>query len=187
MAISATDIPPNSLLKAELNYDYIDSFQGYFNDPLQKIGITDIGKSFFSSGPKWIDGLFEFRNKLVGLFGLKTSGKITNRQKMLEDFKCEKGEQMGLFKVLDKTNGEIILGEDDKHLNFRISLLIVNQNQNTIDKLLIITTAVKFNNWFGRLYFIPVRPFHKLIVPVMLKGIVRNVENMNFDTRIKEL
>ena len=180
MTITKTELPENSLLKTDnVTYDYIDSFQGQFIDKFQKIGTTEIGKSFFSSGPKWIDKLFAFRNKLVGLFGLKTSGKITDRQKMLDNFKCEKGEQIGLFKVFDKTADEIILGEDDKHLNFRVSLLIDKQNENKTDKNLIISTTVKFNNWFGRLYFLPVRPFHKLIVPAMLKGIIKNLDKIN--------
>lgn len=162
-----------------MNYDYIDSFQGQFIDKFQNIGTTEIGKSFFSSGPKWIDKLFAFRNKLAGLLGLKTSGKITDRQKMLDNFKCEKGEQIGLFKVFDKTDDEIILGEDDKHLNFRVSLFIDKQNENKAGKNLIISTTVKFNNWFGRLYFLPVRPFHKLIVPTMLKEMIKNIEQHN--------
>jgi hypothetical protein len=116
---------------------------------------------------------------LVGLFGLKTSGNVTDRDKILENFKGEKGEQIGLFKVFEKTEDEIILGEDDKHLNFRVSLFIDSQNENKTDKNLIISTTVKFNNWFGRLYFIPVRPFHKLIVPTMLKGIIKNIEQQN--------
>lgn len=177
MTITKTEIPKDSLLKNNnMSYDYMDSFQGQFIDKFQKIGTTEIGKSFFLSGPKWIDKLFAFRNKLVGFFGLKTSGKITDRQKMLHNFKCEKGEQIGLFKVFDKTDNEIILGEDDKHLNFRVSLFIDKQNENETNKRLIISTTVKFNNWFGRLYFLPVRPFHKLIVPTMLKGIIKNIE-----------
>jgi len=180
MKIKKTEIPKNSLLKTNnMSYDYIDSFQGQFIDKFQKIGTTEIGKSFFSSGPKWIDKLFALRNKLVGLFGLKTSGKITDRQNMLDNFKGEKGEQIGLFKVFDKTDDEIILGEDDKHLNFRISLFIDKQNENKTNKKLIISTTVKFNNWFGRLYFFPVRLFHKLIVPTMLKGIIKDIENQN--------
>jgi len=180
MTITKTEIPKNSLLKTNnMTYDYIDSFQGQFIDKFQNIGTTEIGKSFFSSGPKWIDKLFEFRNNLVGLFGLKTSGKINDRQKMLKDFKCEKGEQIGLFKVFEKTTDEIVLGEDDKHLNFRVSLFIDKQNDSKTDKKLIISTTVKFNNWFGRLYFLPVRPFHKLIVPTMLKGIIKNIEQQN--------
>ena len=180
MIITKTEIPENSLLNTHnMTYDYIDSFQGQFVDKFQKIEITQIGKSFFSSGPKWIDKLFTFRNNLVGLFGLKTSGKISDRQKMLDNFKGEKGERIGLFKVFDKTDDEIILGEDDKHLNFRVSLFIDKQNENKTDKKLIISTTVKFNNWFGRLYFLPVRPFHKLIVPTILKGIIKNIEKQN--------
>ena len=180
MTTTKTGLPENSLLKTNnMAYDYVDSFQEPFIDKFQKIGTTEIGKLFFSSGPKWIDKLFAFRNKLVGLFGLKTSGKITDRQKILDNFKCEKGEQMGFFKVFDKTSDEIILGEDDKHLNFRVSLFIDQQNENKTDKKLIISTTVKFNNWFGRLYFLPVRPFHKLIVPRMLQGIIANIENQS--------
>jgi len=180
MTISKSEIPETSILRTNnMAYDYIDSFQGKFIDKFQNIGTTEIGKSFFASGPKWIDKLFEFRNRLVGIFGLKTSEKITDKQKMLDNFKCEKGEQIGLFKVFDKTDDEIILGEDDKHLNFRVSLFIEKQNRNKTDKKLIVSTTVKFNNWFGRLYFLPVRPFHKLIVPTMLKGIIKNIEQQN--------
>lgn len=180
MTITKTEIPKNSLLKTNnMTYDYTDSFQGHFDDKFQNIGITEVGKSFFSSGPKWVEKLFGFRNKLVRLFGLKTSGKVTDRQKKLDNFKGEKGEQIGLFKVFDKTDNEIILGEDDKHLNFRVSLFIKKQNETKTDKKLIISTTVKFNNWFGRLYFLPVRPFHKLIVPTMLKGILKDIEQQN--------
>jgi hypothetical protein len=180
MTITKTEIPKNSLLKTNnMTYDYTDSFQGNFDDKFQNIGIIEVGKSFFLSGPKWVDKLFGFRNKLVRLFGLKTSGKVTDRQKMLDNFKGEKGEQIGLFKVFDKTDNEIILGEDDKHLNFRVSLFIKKQNETKTDKKLIISTTVKFNNWFGRLYFLPVRPFHKLIVPTMLKGILKDIEQQN--------
>lgn len=72
---------------------------------------------------------------------------------MLDNFKCEKCEQLGLFKVFDKTDDEIVLGEDDKHLNFRVSLFIDKQSENKTDKNLIISTTVKFNNWFDDFIF----------------------------------
>jgi len=43
-------------------------------------------------------------------------------------------------------------------------------------KNLIISTTVKYNNWFGKIYFLPVKPFHKRIVPTMLKGIIKEIE-----------
>lgn len=136
--------------------------------------MADVGRAFFSSGPKWIEGLFILRNKIVGAFGLKTSGSPADRQEQLANFKCEEGEQLGLFKVRNRTKNEVVLGEDDKHLNFRVSLFVENLSGNR--KSLTVTTTVLFNNWLGRLYFIPVRPFHKLIVPTMLKAMVRQLE-----------
>lgn len=177
MTILKTALPKESLLNtnAEKN-DYIDSFQGVLNDPENKFTLVDIGKSFFSSGPKWIESLFALRNRMVSIFGLKTPGNITDRQNQLNNFKCEKGERFGLFKVFDKTENEIILGEDDKHLNFRVSLFLEEQKNELTKKNLTISTTVAFNNWFGRLYFLPVKPFHKLIVPTILKGIIRELE-----------
>jgi len=178
MPIVKTNLPDNSILKIdEKSFDYIDSFQGDFADKNGSITSTEIGKSFFASSPKWIDKLFMLRNKLVGFLGLKTSGENIARQKLIENSECEQGDQIGLFKVYTKTKDEVILGEDDRHLNFRVSLYIDQQTNDRTNKKLIISTTVKFNNWFGRIYFLPVRPFHKLIVPAMLKGIIKNIEN----------
>jgi hypothetical protein len=145
MKITRTQLPESSILRANTIHD-TDSFQGVYTDEHQRIGINEIGKSFFRSGSKWIEKLFAFRNKVVGLRGLKIPDKISDKQKQLDNFKCEKGEQMGLFKVFEKTPNEIILGEDDKHLNFRVSLFTEPFADSTTNKKLIISTTVQFNN-----------------------------------------
>lgn len=176
--IKTVKIPHNSTLKLNGNsFDYVDSYQKPFLDETDKIDITKIGKLFFTSAPKWIDGLFTARNKIVGLFGLKTPDNTTDRLKQLDCFKCEKDERIGLFKVFDNTGNEVILGENDRHLDFRVSLLLGKVADKPEQKSLTITTTVKFNNLLGRLYFLPVRPFHKLIVPTMLNGILKDIEN----------
>lgn len=48
--------------------------------------------------------------------------------------------------MFDKNENEIILGEDDKHLNFRVSLFIEQQSNNPQKKDLTISTTVEFNN-----------------------------------------
>lgn len=179
MKVVKTILTPNSTLNdSRKGYDYVDSFQGVIDDVGNKSTSADIGKAFFSCGPKWVGHLFTLRNKIVSLFGLKTSGEISDREKKLENFNCEPGEQLDLFKVFAKTENEVVLGEDDSHLNFRISLLLQQKNESH-RKDLIISTTVEFNNWFGRLYFLPVRPFHKMIVPSMLKGIIKELEKRN--------
>ncbi len=82
--------------------------------------------------------------------------------------------------MFNRTDKEVILGEDDKHLNFRVSLFLDHQINDPNKKHLTVSTTVEFNNWFGRIYFLPVRPFHKLIVPTMLKGIIKHLEKLNF-------
>jgi hypothetical protein len=180
MTIKKTELPDKSILNKDVkNYDYIDSYKSEFIDKNNKINSTEIGKSFFTSGPKWVETLFTLRNRIVGLFGLKTSGNITGRQKQIDNFKCKPGEQLGLFKVFEKTENEVVLGADDKHLNFRVSLFFDQAISDNGKKSLTVTTTVEFNNWFGRLYFLPVKPFHKLIVPTMLKGMIAELERWN--------
>ncbi|MEB2777714.1 DUF2867 domain-containing protein [Algoriphagus sp. D3-2-R+10] len=177
MRIVKVTLPGNSVLNSSRKeYDFVDSFQGELNDYDDKFNSVDIGKAFFASGPKWVRELFALRNKLVSIVGLKTSGDSSNREKQLKNFECEPGEQLGLFKVFAKNENEVILGEDDRHLNFRVSLFLERKTNEKAKKNLTISTTVEFNNWFGRLYFLPVRPFHKLIVPTMLRGIINELE-----------
>ncbi len=161
---------------SQAKYDYVDSFQGTLIDKENKFTSEDIGRAFFSSGPKWIEKLFSLRNKIVSIFGLKTPGDLVDKEIQLENFRCQPGERLGLFKVFSKTEHEVVLGEDDKHLNFRVSLFLQPQSTEVNKKDLTVSTTVEFKNWFGRIYFIPVRPFHKLIVPAMLKGIISELE-----------
>jgi hypothetical protein len=176
MAIQKCSFPLQSVLvQSGVKYHYTDSYQGAVMDADKQLQPVDLARAFFSAGPTWISALFGLRNKIVGVFGLKTPGKITDRQQMLDNFKCEPGERLGLFQVFDRTSDEVILGEDDKHLNFRISLLL-RPDSTSGQQQIVISTTVLYNNWFGQLYFLPVRPFHSLIVPVMLKGMIRKLE-----------
>lgn len=176
MKIIKTKIPQSSLLYPNHNqYNYIDSYEGIISDEMNKISIFDVTRAFVKPGPKWIDNLFKLRNKTVSLFGLKTPNKIDSAG-YPNNINFEIGERVGLFKVFDRTNYEIILGEDDKHLNFRVSLLLSEQKNNKSNKNITVTTIVMYNNWFGRLYFFPVKPFHKLIVQSGLKIILKELE-----------
>ncbi len=180
MTVTKTTLPENSILNTNTKkYDYADSFRGVLNDKQNNISSGDVGKAFFMNSPEWIDKLFALRDKIASVSGLKTSDNLNDRQQQLKNFKCEPGEQLGLFKVFNRTDKEVILGEDDKHLNFRVSLFLDQQINDPGKKLLTVSTTVEFNNWFGRLYFLPVRPFHKLIVPAILKGIIKSLENRN--------
>lgn len=178
MLIQKTEIPSQSILgNTKRAFDYIDSFQCSFSEKRQESSITKIGTLFMSGGPKWADTLLAIRDKIVKPFGLKTSDQITGKPTQPDDIKYELGERLGIFKLFEKTENEIVLGEDDTHLNFRVSLLLDPVAGETDEKRLSITTAVTFNNLFGRIYFLPVKPFHRLIVRKTLRNIVHQIES----------
>lgn len=171
-----TSIQKQSILKEENGYQFIDAYKSRFPDPGDAINIQQIGKLFFSGGPEWLNRLFALRNRLVKSIGLKVPDKKAERAQQLQNFRCEPGERMGLFQVIQRTGNEVVLGEDDQHLDFRVSLLL--EKGSLGDKELTISTLVKFHNRIGCLYFIPVRPFHRFIVPAMLKGIIRDLKKV---------
>lgn len=175
MEIIKTEFPRNSFLNSR-EFHYVDSFRGEYLDEKNEISAKDIGKAFFTSAPNWVARLFDLRNSVVRVFGLKTPGKVSNRKELLDEFHCEKGEKLGLFTVFHRCSDEVVLGEDDKHLNFRVSLLKESGSVDQRRKYLTISTTVEFNNWFGKLYFFPVKPFHRFIVPRMLKGVIHQIE-----------
>ncbi|MDD2851144.1 MAG: DUF2867 domain-containing protein [Desulfuromonadaceae bacterium] len=174
-SINKTSLPSASILHTpDQRSDYVDSYSSVIEQHGQNLAIDEVAKAFFTSGPEWVESLFALRNRIVGVFGLKTGG-AGNRQQLHDNFTCNVGDKLGLFKVFAKNEQEVILGEDDKHLNFRVSLFMGDSN-NEHDKELIISTVVTFHNWLGRLYFLPVKQFHRMIVPAMLKGVVTQLQ-----------
>lgn len=175
MKVISAKMPERSILYAEWRAcSYTDSYEGVVNDKNSKVDVAMFARQFLKPGPKWVDRLFALRNRIVSVFGLKVPSNGTGASDM-SSIKFEKGMQAGLFRVFDVTENEIILGEDDKHLKFRVSLLVESLSSSTSQKKLTVTTAVVFNNWFGRLYFLPVKPFHKLIVRKGLKDCLNEI------------
>ena len=68
--------------------------------------------------------------------------------------------------IFFKDKNHLIAELNDKHLDFRFSILI--RQEDGITKVSL-TTIVKINNIFGKVYFFLITPFHKLIIPNILK------------------
>lgn len=164
---------------SENGYDYVDCFQGEYSDKNNSIGIAQVGTAFFKSKPKWITVLMNMRNRIVKPFGLKTNGGTEDKNIKSNDLRFEEGHRFGIFKVFNKSENELIVGENDKHLDFKISVLLNPIISESGKKSLSITSAVKFNNRFGRFYFTIIKPLHKIIVPAILKGVIIELEKEN--------
>lgn len=170
------EIRKESLLNAYcLNPDYIDDYEYVIIDFDDKISIHDIAETFVIPGPEWAKVLFRIRNMIVSVFNLRTTSDIVKENRRV-DKKWDTGAKVGIFKVFGNSENEIILGEDDKHLNLRVSLILEKNGCNEREKRITVTTVVKINNRLGRYYFLIIKPIHKTIVPFLLKKKFRQLE-----------
>jgi hypothetical protein len=79
------------------------------------------------------------------------------------------GQRVGLFSVRSNEPNELIVGDNDKHLDFRISIY-----RSSVDGVDIVTvsTAVEIHNKIGKLYMLAVKPIHQLLARSMVQNAV---------------
>ena len=160
--------PENSTISKDFKgYHYCDSYCiiTQTDKSLDKI-TTDIFQT-----PKWADVLLRIRNAVVKIVGLDSGG--TKDQRNYADY-YPIGSRAVYFTVIDRNDQEILMEEKDKHLNFRVSVMV---NRKKSDVKIFVTTIVKYNRFLGRLYFFPVKPFHKMIVRSLLKRFLKQASN----------
>jgi len=142
-----TKIPKNSVISNGFGrIDYYDTYRIIkpTNDSAEEVAV-EIFKL-----PKWVNWLMKIRISIGKIF-VKSKKEISKKQTTY-------------FTVIEKSENEIVMGENDKHLNFRVSVLI-----DRINSFIYLTTLVHLNNFWGQAYFFLVKPFHKIIVKSILK------------------
>jgi len=124
-----------------------------------------LARFIFAEPPSWMLALMKIRDVVVAGFGLKTA-------KELKAIDARNNEnRVGIFKIYSKDKAELIVGEDDKHLDFRLSVLYSAQPLGT--QRLILSTVVHCHNRLGRLYILIVAPFHRLLVQSSMRHAAR--------------
>jgi uncharacterized protein DUF2867 len=115
-------------------------------------------EKIFARSPAWIDALLRLRNMIVTPLGLKTSAASETTPR----------GTIGMFPVLSETPNRLVAGLDDKHLDFRVVVDVAASGQG---QDVTATTLVKTHNLLGRIYLAIILPFHRLIVPAMMRQI----------------
>ena len=104
------------------------------------------------SQPGWARKLMVLRDAIVARFGIKTARQM----------EAKPGKRIGIFRIYAVSDDEIIVGEDDSHLDFRLSVL--RDRDTGRHGSVTMSSVVHCHNWVGRAYILLIRPFHKLIV-----------------------
>lgn len=137
--------------------DWADSFEIDIAD--RRLTAIEAAQLTLGRMPGWVRRLMTLRNMLGRLVGLKTGAERPS---------SPREEKIGMFPILARSEREVVLGLDDWHLDFRLVVEVADLGET--GTRLRTTTLVQRKNLFGRFYIGLVTPFHKLIVPVALRG-----------------
>ncbi|MGJ5012384.1 DUF2867 domain-containing protein [Bradyrhizobium oligotrophicum] len=136
--------------------EFADAFRITTDDPA--LNARTAAERMLGHAPWWMVALTKLRNLLVRPFGLKTSGADPSNPRPL----------IGIFPVVDETPARLVLGFDDKHLDFRVLIDVASQHATS---QVTATTLVETHNALGRTYLAMIRPFHRLVVRAMLRQV----------------
>ena len=125
-----------------------------------------LARALFAGQAGWARSLLKLRDLLVRPFGLKTS----DRMAAAGDRDDPDNRRIGIFRIYEIRPDEIILGEDDCHLDFRLTVRLAPDPDRPGERLVMTATAVRCHNGLGRLYIALIRPFH---VAVVRSGLAR--------------
>ncbi|WP_419736327.1 DUF2867 domain-containing protein [Pseudomonas sp. COR18] len=171
-AVHRCPVPPDSSINRLLaNADFVDS-QCISDSHLDRTALRH-ALNMMATTPAWIDGLMQLRNRLVGLFGLKDLGRLTRIDLARADADYRENDRVGIFTLVSNQPDEVMLADRDRHLDVYLTL---HRSPVTPEgtRTLTLSTVVHTHNRLGRLYMLPVAPFHRLIVPITLRNAGRH-------------
>ena len=157
MYVTECDVPASSVLDRALrgNSDYHDSYSVRLSH--LELGIVDIFFGIFAHLPFPAKALLIIRNKLASLVGLEAPTasevlhvEIKNRYTV--------GDKIGVWPIFFLGENELVAGRDNKHMDFRLSVLKVSDG-GAIS--VVVTTVCTVRNRFGKYYLRTIVPFHR--------------------------
>lgn len=133
--VSKTDLPAVSALHGRrVPSDFLDCYAVPSDMPVRRAA------EIITNFPGWAQVLLRIRRLLTAPFGLDNDGP-------------QVADRVGIFPVESETETELVAGFDDKHLDFRVSVL---NHEGQIS----LATWVAPHNIGGRLYLAAIMPFH---------------------------
>jgi len=157
MTVVECDIPSASVLDRRL----IEAayFRDSYRAPLSRTraSVVDIFFGIFGHHPMWMKILLIVRNRIASFCGLDapTASEIINLE-IKSSYAV--GDKIGVWPIFSLTEIELVAGRDNKHLDFRLSVLRVADGETAS---VVVSTLCTVHNAFGKLYLFFVVPFHK--------------------------
>jgi hypothetical protein len=168
MSITECEVPSSGGLGRDLiDHSYFrDSYRAPMNRP--DLEITQVFFAIFGHKPIWVKLLLIARNAVARLGGLDvpTVGEILNP--VFRD-RYVVGDKIGPWPIFFIDDDEIVAGENNKHLDFRVSVLKARDGE-TVS--VVVSTICTVHNWFGKVYLFVIAPFHRNGVKLLMANAV---------------
>ena len=126
-----------------------------------------LARAAFERPAWWIRALTWLRDAVMATVGVKSSRAIGAAA-------AARGPVIGFFPVLSKSAGELVVGEDDRHLDFRVGILL--RTGAAGGRELVVATVVHCHNRLGRTYLAVIAPFHRAIARASLERAAKVME-----------
>lgn len=169
--VHAVPVPEGTVIHAALpGAQYADAYQT--PDPHPDTSALQAWLDVVARTPRWIQALMALRNTLVRVVGLKGLGQLHDVHGTRPDprdaasYRC--GDRVGIFVIRHLDEREVVMGQDDKHLDVQVSLCKRSVGG---QPMLVLGTVVHIHNTLGRAYMTVVTPFHRAIVQNMLRRV----------------
>ena len=152
-------IPPPTDSRLAADYaaaSHTDAFAIHLKDEAPDDAVA-LSRAVLEQPPGWFRVLLGIRDAAVKPLGLKTSSA------MRAHLAANGIAHVGMFRVLSSTPEEVVFGEQDKHLDFKLSILI-RRPAGAAHREAVATTTVRCHNLLGRFYLAAIMPGHVLAV-----------------------
>jgi hypothetical protein len=157
MTIVECDVPYGSMLRREPieRAHFRDSYRA----PLGRteLGIVDVFFAIFAHHPLWMKLLLIVRNKLASLAGLDAPAASEILHIEIKD-RYVVGEKIGVWPIFSISENEVVAGRNNRHMDFRLSVLKVRERHRTS---VVVSTICTVHNLAGKIYLFFVVPFHR--------------------------
>jgi len=156
----------SNVLTSLKRIDFADAYECPLSKP--QMDASAAYWAVFGVAPIWVRWLMSLRGHIAIRLGLAHPfDTYQSNADLVPTF--QPGVRLGPFTVQSVSAHELIVGDDDKHLNFRISCLKTESGGRAV---ITISTVVEIHNSLGRFYMIVVKPFHRFIAPFMVRRAV---------------
>ncbi len=125
-------------------------FRDCYRTPLSRgeLGIVDVFFGIFAHHQLWMKLLLTVRNKVASLAGLDAPTASETLHVEIKD-RYVVGENIGVWPIFSLSENEVVTGRNNKHMDFRLSVLKVPDGDRTS---VVVSTICTVHNLAGKLY-----------------------------------